>query len=356
MDPIVKQKINFSELMNRLLSLLTTKEQDIIERRFLLGDKKEKETLEKIGKSYAITRERVRQIEAVAIKKLARISVDPSMRQIHDLAYNILVSHGKIMSEDLLVSGMIQRLEGAKEMDANAMKLAMNVSDRLIKQERNQFFKPFWYTKDLVFSDIKSLLSLLSKEMDKKGSVSSVEDLQNRVSKFPPEMVRSALYLHWDFLETDRGWGLKSWRTINPRSIKDKIFIALKNEGGPLHFTDIVKKVLHDFVSKKKPTPQAIHNELIRHEDFVLVGRGLYGLYEWGLAVGTVCDVIKSVLQESKKPMKRQAIIEGVLKKRDIRVGTISLNLQKYPFFQRVGRAVYEYNPLLDSRKRKKNV
>ncbi len=348
-----KQKINFSELMNRLLGLLTTKEQNIIERRFLFPNS-EKETLEKIGKSYSITRERVRQIEAVAIKKLARISVDPSMRFIHDMAYSVLVSHGKVMSEDLLVSEMIKSLGNTKDIDANAMKLAMKVSDKLVKQEKNQIFRPFWYTKDLSIADIKNIISSINKELERRAEVVLLNDLQSALPKFAPEVIESALYINWNFMSTDEGWGLKTWRTVNPRSIKDKIFITLKNQEKPLHFTEIARHVLNDFNAKKRATPQAIHNELIRHDEFVLVGRGMFGLKEWGMAAGTVCEVIKSVLVENKKPMKRQEIIEAVLKKRDIRIGTISLNLQKYNFFKRVGRAVYEYDKLLDTKRRKR--
>ena len=61
-----------------------------------------------------------------------------------------------------------------------------------------------------------------------------------------------------------------------------------------------------------------------------------------------------SVLVENGGPMKRQEIIKAVLRKRDIRLGTISLNLQKYPFFKRVGRAVYEYDPSLEMPRKKR--
>lgn len=339
--------VNFSELMNRLLALLTDKEKDIIQRRFSLNNYN-KETLDKIGKSYSITRERVRQIEAMAIKKFARISMDPTMQSIHNMAYKILTEHGKVMSEDILVSKMIKQLEGTlREMDASSMKLAMRVSDKLIKQERNQFFCAFWRTKDVPLDQIKKGIASIKSILNKQKDVLSLKEIIDQVS-IDPEMAESLLYVDWNFMETEEGWGLKSWRFINPRSIKDKILIALKEAEKPMHFTEIIKHVLTDFTSKKPVTPQAIHNELIRHDEFVLVGRGEYGLKEWGLAEGTVCNVIKSVLIENGEPMKRQDIIQKTLEKRDIRLGTISLNLQKYPFFKRVGRAVYEYDPSLE--------
>ena len=87
-------------------------------------------------------------------------------------------------------------------------------------------------------------------------------------------------------------------------------------------------------------TEQAVHNELIRYEQFVLVGRGLYALKEWGYREGTVEDIIRFILTK-KSPMTKQEIIQGVLKQRQVKKGTISLNLQKCPDFKRVGRAVY---------------
>ena len=98
---------------------------------------------------------------------------------------------------------------------------------------------------------------------------------------------------------------------------------------------------------KKIVTTQAVHNELIRYDQFVLVGRGLYTLKEFGFEKGTVADVIESLLR-NKSPMTKQEIIEGVLKQRQVKKGTISLNLQKNPQFIRVGRAVYK----LSSKKR----
>lgn len=343
-----KTSVNFAELMNRLLGLLTEKEQDVIKRRFSLNNHK-KETLDKIGQSYSITRERVRQIEAMAIKKFARISMDPTMQKIHNLAFTVLSENGKVMSENLLISDMFTRLEGVKEVDANAMKLAMRVSDKLVKQEKNQFFCAFWRTKELSLSAVKACVKDVKKVLSKNKEVLELDAIIEKLEgQHPTETIASSLHIDWGFMQTEKGWGLKSWRFINPRSIKDKIMISLKEQDKPLHFTDIINHVLSDFESKKQVTPQAIHNELIRHDEFVLVGRGQYGLKEWGLAEGTVCNVIKSVLIGNGKPMKRQDIINETLKKRDIRLGTISLNLQKYPFFKRVGRAVYEYDKNLE--------
>ena len=171
-----KKIIDFPKLMDRLLRLLTEKEQNVVSRRFSLGGGK-RETLDKIGKSYSITRERVRQIETMAIKKLARISMDPSMRFIHDLAYSILVKNGRVMAEDILISEMLKKV-GDDDIDVNAMKLAMRISGRLVKQEKNQFHRPFWLTTNISVNEIKGTIRSVQKALQKKGLVLQTEEIK----------------------------------------------------------------------------------------------------------------------------------------------------------------------------------
>ena len=129
---------------------------------------------------------------------------------------------------------------------------------------------------------------------------------------------------------------------VRPRSIRDKVEIILKKTGEPLHFMEIANRIREANFDHKNVTVQAVHNELIRYPEFVLVGRGLYALKEWGYEPGTVADVIERILQE-KGPLSKKEIIAEVAKQRTVKVGTISLNLQKMPYFKRVGRAVYAF-------------
>ena len=55
--------------INRLIMTLNSREQAVIRMRFGLDDGKSK-TLEEIGRRFSVTRERIRQIEKAALKKL----------------------------------------------------------------------------------------------------------------------------------------------------------------------------------------------------------------------------------------------------------------------------------------------
>ena len=66
---VLAEENELSIIINDLLDLLTKKEVGVIRARFGFDDGCPK-TLEKIGESYGVTRERIRQIEAKAIRKL----------------------------------------------------------------------------------------------------------------------------------------------------------------------------------------------------------------------------------------------------------------------------------------------
>ena len=153
-------------------------------------------------------------------------------------------------------------------------------------------------------------------------------------------------------------WGLNEWRHINPKSIHDKALIILKKQAKPMHFIEIANAIAEYGFDKKTVTVQAVHNDLIRYAEFVLVGRGVYALKEWGYEGGTVADVIAKYLKE-EGPRTKKEIVAHVNEQRDVKIGTISLNLQKEAAFIRVGRAVYDFdskawNPKPSGRGRKK--
>lgn len=138
----------------------------------------------------------------------------------------------------------------------------------------------------------------------------------------------------------DDMWGLSKWPEVNPRSIRDKIYLVLKGANHPMHFTEIAKSIGDLKANPKSVTTQAVHNELIKDSRFVLIGRGIYALSEWGYKAGTVADIIEEVLK-TESPLPKDQIIERVLARRQVKPSTIVLNLQEKPQFERVGKGVY---------------
>ncbi|MDQ5963290.1 MAG: hypothetical protein QG629_372, partial [Patescibacteria group bacterium] len=137
-------------------------------------------------------------------------------------------------------------------------------------------------------------------------------------------------------------WGLVKWPTVNPKNIRDKIYVILSENGKHMHFNEIAESIKASDFKRKDVTTQAIHNELIKDKRFVLIGRGIYALKEWGYSKGTVADIIADVLKDANEPLHRDEIVKRVLKSRFVKETTILLNLQSKPQFKRVAKATYE--------------
>lgn len=341
-------EFDLQKMIKEMFMVLTDKEQDVIERRFSLNNHP-KQTLEKIGETFSVTRERVRQIENIALSKLRRTINNTKFYRINKLAKEIISQRGGVMLEDELVSEMLSVFLKKGDADANIIKLSMVIDPELCKQDKSDTFYPFWTYNTISLPEIRqineSAISLLKKKSDVIEEAKMVTELKGIFSRkdldISDKTLLGALSVDKRLKKAESGWGLIEWRHINPRSIRDKAYIVLKKAKKPLHFVDISNKISEVGFDRKVVTVQAVHNELIRCDKFVLVGRGLYVLKEWGYQEGTVADVIEEVLNTNGKPMTKQEIIEAVLKQRHVRIGTISLNLQKNPHFVRVGRAVY---------------
>lgn len=340
-------KMDLTKILEDIFLVLTAKEKDVIVKRFSLNNEP-RQTLERIGQQFSVTRERIRQIEKIALGKLRRTLENTKLSEVARIAKEVLSAHGGLLNEDDLTSEILKQLSINSEIDSHIVKLALAICPDFVRCEKNGLFRPFWTLKNMNEDELATVSDLTYSLLSKKKDIVAIPELASEVQtnlqekgrSLSKEAIMSLMLVDVRFKKVKEGIGLMTWRHINPKSIRDKAYIVLKREGKPLHFVEIANKITESTFDKKMVTTQAVHNELIRDEHFVLVGRGLYGLKEWGYKRGTVADVIEDLLQK-KSPMTKQEIIAGVLKQRHVKKGTISLNLQKNQQFVRVGRAVY---------------
>ncbi len=343
--------MNLQELLSTLFLVLTEKEVTVIKKRFALFGQP-KQTLDKIGKHFKVTRERIRQIESIALSKLKRTVRTTRLDEVNELAKGILRAHGGVMPEDELVSQVLRRIQNSTAVDGSVLRLSFSIDQEMSNTARTPSFRALWRLTSLQSEDISLIVEHMVKILKKRKTcmktdelISAIQSLNLFKDRVPsPELIQSCLKIDERLREIDEGWGLTEWRFVRPRSIRDKVEIILKKSGAPLHFMEIANRIREAGFDHKNVTVQAVHNELIRYPQFVLVGRGLYALREWGFEPGTVADVIERILKE-KGPLSKKEIISEVAKQRTVKVGTISLNLQKMPYFTRVGRAVYAFDP-----------
>jgi len=339
---------NAQNIVQDLLILLSQKEKHVIKRRFNL-DNTYKATLEEIGKQFNVTRERIRQIEKNALTKLQRNVGNTELRLVNNFIKEILKENGEVMTESNLFAALVTMLKkNDTEINKNALNLSISLDKELSRIPNTITYHPHIKFADINHDFIKTITnktySILSKKTDIITHNKIFDEIRKHFKDIEPSQlaqVISIFSLDKRLKPVENGIGLSSWRHINPRTLRDKILYILSKNKKPLHFVDIVNKITELDFDNKRINLQAVHNELIRHDQFVLIGRGIYALKKWGYKEGTVSDIIEDILKD-KKPKSQEAIIKEVLKQRQVKRITIILNLKNKPQFERVGREQYK--------------
>lgn len=330
--------------VEQLLILLSERERFVIERRFAL-DKSDKATLEEIGQHYNVTRERIRQIENNALNKLKRNINNSVLSDINGSALVYINEHGGIMREDAILSYLLKDKSG---FSISAFLFILSLDKRFIRKTNTIFFIPHFRLE--IYSDkiIDSICSESLKILNGRKDVIGINTLRNQLIDIdesyeiiPEKGLESLFDVHKGFKLIDDKVGLITWKHIHPRTLRDKIFFILRETRESMHFVAIANAIVEKKFDGKNVNLQAVHNELIRFPEFILIGRGLYALKEWGYKTGTVADVIESILSKVDH-MPEEDIINEVLKTRKVKRITIILNLKNNSMFVRVGRKKYK--------------
>jgi hypothetical protein len=334
-----------TELKNAVEDILKVIEQDrereIITRRFGLFDRRE--TLEQIGELLGITRERVRQLEKAILIRLKIAAEDNKIPAVHNIE-RILTRHLSEAGRVGRVQDITESLVGAGHDARHRAHVAFvaELSPNLVVLGENDHYHHAVGIKEHGDEKkIKSNIDEIVKTIKTHGEPLQIEALHDKLDYEHPDHVRALASASKHLANLKGSWGLIKWPTVNPKNIRDKIYVILLENGKPMHFSDIAKAIKGSDFKRKDVTTQAIHNELIKDKRFVLIGRGIYALDNWGFSRGTVADIIADVLKTAKEPLHRDEIVKRVLKSRQVKETTILLNLQSKSQFKRVAKATY---------------
>lgn len=337
---------DLDHITKEMLDVLDDRSKDIIERRFGLKTNKP-ETLESIGKEYGITRERVRQIESNAKKALA--ALEKLYTPVYEMLTNIFAGHGGALSEEHVAE--LTRKYAAKPYSDTMVHFHLDVLPHFYHTTREKLFNPHWRHDLHVHEKIEDVVSIARDILKTYNHPINLETLVGEVQthlrdehhvEIEYDPIYAALVASKHIAPTAFGeWGLIGWAETSPRGVGDKAYAVLRRHKKPTHFRDITKMINEAGFDQKTANPQTVHNELIKDSRFVLVGRGLYGLKEWGYVSGTVADVLASILKEAQHPLTREDLIEEVLKQRLVKKNTILLSLQNNKRFKRTDEDKY---------------
>ncbi|MBX4200603.1 hypothetical protein KW786_00585 [Candidatus Parcubacteria bacterium] len=326
------QKINYSQTYTKLTKGLLPKTRDIFDRRFGVSGAAT-ETLESIGKSLGITRERVRQIEKAGFNFIKKNHGDTLDKILTDLnAY--LATQGGFKKEEMLLE------EVAGKKNKPYVLFFLTLGDQFSKVSEKKDYHYFWKNNNEPETKILSNLATLVSDLKDHGSpLSKPELIAKFASKYdmPEDVFNSYLEISKGIQANKEGRiGLVDWPEIRSRSVKDRAFLVFRKHQKPLHFREITQLInqLDNGQPNKKAHPQTVHNELIKDERFVLVGKGMYALGEWGYAPGTIKDVIARVLKE-KPTLAKDDIVKEVLSQRLVEKNTVLIKLNNKKYFQK---------------------
>ncbi len=321
------------------------REREIISRRFGLSG--QKETLEQIGELLNITRERVRQLEKAILVRL-RIGADEGQIENLSAAEKLIIRNLTELGRVARTSDLADRIYGKKATAAERARLTFlgEISKNLTALDENDSY--YAAVGIAEYGDAKTVharVDEVAAVIKKHGEPMTIDQLDTALDYEHPDHIRAIASIS-KLLATLNGlWGLAKWPTVNPRNIRDKIFVVLEAKKEPMHFSEIADAISKSEFRRKNVTIQAIHNELIKDPRFVLIGRGIYALNSWGYKRGTVADIITSVLKEAGEPLSREEIVKRVLHARKVKETTVLLNLQNKQLFSKVDKDTYTLSP-----------
>jgi cell division protein ZapA (FtsZ GTPase activity inhibitor) len=374
-------KLDAVDIVNNLLSELSKRERDILTRRYGLHGEG-RETLEMVGKAHQLTRERIRQIESSSVKKLQELkNLENYVDTLKKVITQLLEEHGGIMEKLYLLNVLVKFSANGNSGDVKKEEIHKNHLDFLISKLLHLQFEELSTNKNflnsyiLKYQNLDHIEEVAIELLDKIRELKKLYKTEDVISMFDElesydkykekfninynidissvlgtklfeekyEVVNNNKVLYSILkalknLEQNKFgyWGIKDWREVKPKTINDKIYLVLKNHGKPMHFEEIANRINQIIFDKKKANAATVHNELILDGKYILVGRGLYGLKEWGYKKGTVADVITEVLNEEDRALAKEEIIEKVLEKRFVKKATIILALMNREKFEKI--------------------
>lgn len=336
--PKKKSVITFKpkQVVKRLLSALPDRAKDVVTGRFGLGTSTARMTLEKIGEKYGITRERVRQIENYSITNIRKSDAYQKEQNVFEEISSVIAELGGMVKEDEL----LKHLSDDKSTQ-NHLHFLLVVGDVFNKDKENDQFHHRWYVDKKLAKSIEDALRKLYEGIPDDALIPEsemIESFLHHIEDISDTYRNEEILKRWLSVSKKVGknplgeWGKSVSPNIRVKGMRDYAFLVIRKHGSPVHFREVAKLIKQYF--DKEAHVATTHNELIKDPRFVLVGRGLYALKEWGYSTGPVRDVIREILQK-EGPLTKEQIIEKVLKERYVKENTILVNLQNSRYFKK---------------------
>jgi len=297
---------------------LSDKEIEVIHSRF--GLTRKRKTLSTIGSIYGISRERVRQIEERAIKKIYSDFADNN--QIQQIFYKVRLLAKKITPLDAIDNlSNIYINEGVVRL-----LLRIEKEDFCIFEDDN-LIKSFLIQKK-ERSKIDKLLNKLIECLNYQKSYVPIKEFVDHFN------ICEEFILSIEKLEVNNGSiVIRTNKNIFNISLRDRVKDVLEKYGKPMHIKDISEKsgIKLSRILGRSGQLSGIIN----------VGKSIYALKEWGYIKGTTADIICYYLNNEGIPMHYLKIVRLIKKQKQYKTSTVYAALQNDDRIQNIDNSMY---------------
>jgi hypothetical protein len=299
-------------------------------------------TLEEIGKKYNITRERVRQIEDNAINLIKKSEAYKGEQAVFEELKQLIHKLGSIVAEHELLPYI------SKDKNTqNHIHFFLTLSDLFKKHREDEHFHTRYSIDDAMAEKVHDALRKLYVSLKDEDLVPETEMIKKFFDQMKDiteeykdeEVAKRWLSMSKTVAKNGLGeWGKATSPNIRTRGVKDYAFLVMRRHGSPMHFREVADAITKTF--GKKTHYATCHNELIKDPRFILVGRGMYALAEWGYKEGIARVVIEDILKR-EGALSKEAVVEKVMKERYFKKNTILVNLANPKFFKKNKNGLY---------------
>ncbi len=333
---------NPKKITKKITSQLATRAGDVIMNRFGLTADGKRKTLEEIGKKYNITRERVRQVEDVALNMIKNSEAYKSEQAAFDELKQVIHKLGSIVAEHELLAYISK-----DEATQNHIHFFLELSDMFKKYREDEHFHTRWSVDDTMTEKIHDGLRKLYSTLKDEDLIPETEMIKKFFGQMGTlseqyrneEIAKRWLSMSKTVSKNPLGeWGRSTSPNIRTRGVKDYAFLVMRRHGSPMHFKEVADAISKTF--GKKIHYATCHNELIKDPRFVLVGRGMYALAEWGYKEGIARVVIEDILKR-EGALSKDDVVEKVMKERYFKKNTILVNLANPRYFKKNKNGLY---------------
>jgi len=330
------------KVTKRIISELAPRASDVIMNRFGLTLDGKRKTLEEIGQKYNITRERVRQVEDAALTSIKKSDVYHAEQVVFDELKQLIRKLGSVVAEHELLPYISK-----DKATQNHINFFLVLGDAFKKHREDDHFHPRWSVDDVLVEKVHEALQKLYASLNDEDLVPETEMIKKFFDYMgilsgeyrDEELAKRWLSMSKTVAQNPLGeWGKATSPNIQVRGVKDYAYLVMRRHGSPMHFREVADSISKTF--NKKIHYATCHNELIKDPRFVLVGRGMYALAEWGYKKGIAREVIEEILKK-EGPLSKEEVIKRVNKERYFKKNTILVNLVNLKYFKKTKSGLY---------------